>query len=216
MRIYPRCCAVLALCSSLTAIAGAEEWRLFPTAATQEDAALATTEEQPYFASGDETYWGEEDSSQLWTFWAGAIFLDRSNPRDQSLVRSGGVDLINARNLDFVTQGGIDINALRHGEYFDVDFRYFQVNNMGAHDRIFPTGGVDLPFANPVSFPTPQLDAFYKTSIQSVEINLRKNYSPRLAFLAGFRYLALDDDLSHQFDITGDSFSLYKYQHRWD
>ncbi len=145
-----------------------------------------------------------------WTAWAGAIFLDRSNPRSQSLVRDGETTLLNANNMSFGPQAGIDLNALRHGEVFDVGFRYFQVNNMSAHQRLFPPSSASLDLANPFPIDVPQLDAYYNTSIQSVELNLRKNLTPRLALLAGFRYLALDDDLAHKFDITGDSFSLFK------
>jgi hypothetical protein len=152
---------------------------------------------------------GELDAAPRWTIWAGAIFLQRDNPDGQSLVFDGADELLNAGDLEFGTQAGPDLNAIRHGELFDVDFRYFHVHNMTAHERIFPPGAVDLNLATPFSVDCPQLDASYVTNIQSVEVNLRKNLSPNVTVLAGFRYIALNDNLGHEFDIFNDAFDLF-------
>lgn len=153
----------------------------------------------------EDTEWCDDccyDCAPRWTVWAGAIFLQRDSPGRQTLVASGGTSLLNADQLNFGTQGGPDINAIRHGEMFDIGFRYFHVNQMTARNRVFPFGGtgtiqLDVPFA----FTSPTIDAVYTTSIQSVEINLRRNVTPGLALLAGFRYISLRDDLAHIFAL---------------
>jgi hypothetical protein len=195
------CAIALAIYCTLAASARAAEWKLLPTASSpQPPAEVIATE----WKETDEAYLGPR-----WTAWAGAIFLDRSDPRNQSLASSGSTTLLNANDMNFGTQAGVDLNALRHGDVFDVDFRYFQVDNMSAQQGFSPFGPFNLDLANPFAIDAPRLDTYYTTSIQSVEINLRKNLTPRLAVLAGFRYLALDDDLGQKFDIFGDSFSLY-------
>ncbi len=214
----PALCALVTLFSLFTASANAAEWSLLPAAYADEQEGPTASMAEP------ETYLRQPSSGQMrwedpyyvdcprWTFWAGAIFLQRNNPGNQALVVDPGANqLLNAQQLDFGTGAGVDINAIRHGEAFDIGFRYFQVNGMSAHQQLFPSGSSTLPIFNPFSFLTPRLDAYGLTQLQSVEINLRRNMTERFTVLAGFRYLALDDNLRHQFDILSDSFSVYRY-----
>jgi hypothetical protein len=147
--------------------------------------------------------------SQLWTVWAGAIFLDRDNPYPRSLVRDGSTTVFGAGRLNFDTSAGPDLNAIRHGEFVDVDFRYFQVNGMSAQNALFPGGPLDINLADPFAVDCPQLVIFGQTSLQSVELNVRKNLTPNASLLAGFRYLSLSDDVGYRFDQNGDSFGLF-------
>ncbi len=219
-----RCCAIVALLLLLTPSARAAEWSLLPTAGTTEltQPTPADAESEPDFAAPASNMasvldWNDPCSDTYcprWTVWAGAIFLTRNSPSTQVLAVDGGANsILNAQAFNFGTGAGVDLNALRHGDVYDVDFRYFQVNGMSAHEQLFPPGGsAALPFGNPVAlFPIPRLDAYYTTQIQSVELNLRKNLAPRFTVLAGFRYIALDDDLQHQFNLSGDGFSIYHY-----
>lgn len=198
MRLIVRAC-LLALLAGWTRFACGADGDLLPTTWVQPQEIVPTEWDGAV----------DDDLGPRWTVWAGAIFLDRSDPRAQTLVRTGSTSLLDASEMQFGTAAGVDLNALRHGEVFDVDFRYFQVNDISAHERLFPPSSAELNFADFYPINCPQFDAFYNTSIQSVELNLRKNLAPRLAVLAGFRYLALDDDLGYQFDIIGDSFSLF-------
>ena len=160
------------------------------------------------------TAWdGDTDSAEAprWTVWAGAIFLQRSSPRFESLLTDGSGELLNARNFNFQPQGGPDINAIRHGEAFDIDFRYFQVNQMSVGRTLFPNGESDFLLADLLTVDSAQIDAAYVTSLQSVEINLRRNVSQRLTLLAGFRHITLRDDLAFRLedDIDFGPFSLH-------
>jgi hypothetical protein len=140
-----------------------------------------------------------------WTVWAGAIFLTRSTPRAAPLVVDGVDPLVDAGDLHFNTQAGPDVNLLRHGPDFDINVRYFQVNDMSASRTLFPPNTVDLLLNTPLSVDCPRLDTTYGTSLQSVEVNFRQNVSPQLTLLAGFRYLSLRDHLSFGYDDVNDS-----------
>jgi hypothetical protein len=140
------------------------------------------------------------DASPRWTVWAGAIFLQRSRPRFESLLTDGADELLNARSFNFQPQGGPDLNAIRHGDVVDIDFRYFQVNQMSSGTTIFPAGEVDFLLADIFTVDSAQIDAAYVTSLQSVEINLRRNVSQRLTLLAGFRHITLRDDLAFRLE----------------
>lgn len=138
-----------------------------------------------------------------WTIWAGAIFLQRSEPARTGLIFNGPNVLLNAGDLNFGTAAGPDLNAIRHGDVFDVGFRYFQVMNMGAQERIFPPGSVDLNLGTPYAINVLQIDVHALTSIQSAEMNLRKNLTPNITLLAGFRYISLDDHIKHRYEVLG-------------
>jgi hypothetical protein len=142
---------------------------------------------------------------QRWTAWAGAIILQRTQPTNQPLiVDAGQASLFNADQIGFFIQAGPDLNAIYHGKAFDVDFRYFHVNQANAIDSM-ASAGVDefLNLHTPLFLDDSPVDFNYTTSIQSVELNLRRNYTERLTLLAGFRYISLRDDLGAGFFPPG-------------
>ncbi len=146
------------------------------------------------------------DEAPSRTIWGGAIFLTRNRPESQSLIREGGSVLCNANQFDFDTTAGPDLNALRHGENFDLDFRYFQVNNISAHRSIISGLGAELDVNDPVLLGDDILGQLYGTSVLSVETNLRRNITDRVSLLAGFRYIQLQEDLRTRFDLPLDVF----------
>jgi hypothetical protein len=146
------------------------------------------------------------DDAPSWTIWGGAIFLTRSRPDSQSLIRESGTILRNANDFNFGTSAGPDFNAIRHGDNFDLDFRYFQVNNISAHRTIISGPNAELDVADPVLLGDDILGQLYGTSLLSVETNLRRNITDRITVLAGFRYIQLQEDLRTRFDLPFDIF----------
>lgn len=158
----------------------------------------------------DVQYASEADYDQYylpeWTAWIGAIWLTRSNPTSETLISSGGAELFNARQFRFGTGAGPDVNLIHHGDVMDIGFRYFQVNQISAYRSIFPPGNSQLELNDPVDLGSDILSQLYKTGLLSVEINARRNVTSNFTLLAGFRYLALDEDLRTRFDLPFDIF----------
>ena len=118
-------------------------------------------------------------------------------------------DVDNSAVLDplrynFATQAGYDLNAIRHGDRFDVDFRYFQVSQMHGRAHHHPQPGRTRVSRYDVANDT--VDTNYFSSLQSVESNLRRNVTENITLLAGLRYLSLREDLGANFDLTDDNF----------
>jgi hypothetical protein len=127
------------------------------------------------------------------------------------LIRESGNVLRNANDFNFGTSAGPDINAIRHGDNFDLDFRYFQVNNISARRSIISGPNAVLDVADPVLVGNDILGQLYGTSILSVETNLRRNISDRVTLLAGFRYIQLQEDLRTRFDLPLDIFPAINF-----
>jgi hypothetical protein len=137
-----------------------------------------------------------------WTFWVGTIVLQRSRPSSQTLVLSDDMGF-NANQIGFFIQAGPDLNAICHGEAFDLDFRYFHVNQAKAIDSMASCDQEFLMLHTPLFIDDSPVDFVYLTSLQSVEMNVRQNYSGHLTLLAGFRYVSLRDDLGAGFFPPG-------------
>jgi hypothetical protein len=194
-----RCCALVAVVVGLNPSGAALAAERLENLVATDNAFLSESKiVNTAWEDGDEEYYRPQ-----WTVWAGAIFLHRSEPAQTGLIFNGPNTLLKARDLNFGTAAGPDLNAIRHGEMFDVGFRYFQVMGMSAHERIFPPGTADFNLGTPYSINVLQIDANAATSIQSAEINLRKNVTPNITLLAGFRYLSLRDDIKHSYEVLG-------------
>ncbi len=206
------CCAVcLALASLGTPAAQAQV--LSSEVSTDSSSATKTGWLPPVsysFVSSDGSAPLREDylyeDAPNWTIWGGAIFLTRSQPQSQSLIRSGGNSIFNARQLNFGTAAGPDINAIRHGEVVDLGFRFFQVNSISAQRTIIPGFNSQLDINDPIDLGSDILGQLYTSSILSVELNARRNITDRLTLLAGFRYLQFEEDLRTRFDLPLDLF----------
>jgi hypothetical protein len=132
-----------------------------------------------------------------WTLWAGAIFLHRSHATVNAFSTTDQTALLEPLRYSFNTPGGPDLNAIRHGENFDVDFRYFNVNQMNGSRVIHPVE--ELLVGGGSGVVNDRVDTSYVTNLQSVEFNLRRNVTPNVTLLAGLRYLSLRENLSAQF-----------------
>jgi len=162
-----------------------------------------------------------------WTFRAGSIFLWRSRPSSQALLYDWWVSsepVVNANQFNFGMQAGPDIGARWQGDRIGVDFRYFGVEDMSASTAAaseydmwqlgaFPplaTGysSYSLLFSSSRGIPAPipdyEFNFNYRSSLQSVEANLRHRVHENVDLLAGFRYLSLRDELAVTYNPRSD------------
>jgi hypothetical protein len=98
------------------------------------------------------------------------------------------------------------MNAICHGEMFDLGFRFFQVNGISAQRTIIPGFGSELDINDPINLGSDIIGQLYTSSILSVELNARRNVTDRFTLLAGFRYLQFEEDLRTRFDLPLDLF----------
>lgn len=135
-----------------------------------------------------------------WSARMGAVFLQRARPESTPYIVNfnTGAPVVDPSNFVFPFQGGADVGLIRHGEQADIDFRYFGVNEWSASQGTIngPVGTVLAIPGSGTGSPVPVLlSPTYKSSLNSAEINLRRNVSSRLTLLGGFRYISLHDDL---------------------
>ncbi len=150
--------------------------------------------------------WETLDFQPRWSGTVGAIFLQRSRPVSTPFVINPvtGDNIIDPANFSFPSVGGLDVGAVRYGSWADIEFRYFGVNDwQAAQGPVFSPDGFGLPIPgfDPSNFPL-TIASRYVTSLNSVEVNLRRQVWPRWSLLAGFRYIGLDERLSF---FVGDS-----------
>ncbi len=130
------------------------------------------------------------ESRPRWTVRVGTIFLERSRLKSQLFVFDSFpvAANLNADNFDFPVQGGIDVAALRRGTVADIDFRYFGIDQWSASQ-------------GPIQAGAEIIDATYASRLHSVEVNLRRNVTPKLTVLGGFRYLSFREHSSVARDV---------------
>jgi hypothetical protein len=137
-----------------------------------------------------------------WSGRIGAVILQRGRLASAPLVlgTSGGTpnDLVNAKDINLPISGGIDVGLIRRGEYADVEWRYFGIEqgsaSLGSAPQLagpFITLPGNIPFGLPVN-----LGVSYGTQLDSFEANLRHNLTPRWSILGGFRYVYFRDQLA--------------------
>ena len=93
---------------------------------------------------------------------------------------------------------------VRYGPWADVEFRYFGVNDWDAKQGpLYSPDGFAMPVPgfDPTTMPV-YIDSSYSSSLNSVELNLRRQVWPRWSLLAGLRYVSMRDQLAY---IVGDS-----------
>jgi hypothetical protein len=144
--------------------------------------------------------WTSFDFQPRWGGYLGAVILQRARPVSTPFVINPVTqqNIIDPANFDFPFQGGFDVGAVRYGSWADVEFRYFGVNDWDAMQGPVdsPDGfGLPIPGFDPSFFPL-TIASWYASSLNSVELNLRRSIRPRLALLAGLRYVSMRERLS--------------------
>jgi hypothetical protein len=155
----------------------------------------------------------------LWSVNAGAVILHRSTPQSGVLVQTsasrGNLTLLDASDFKFGWSAGADIGVTRRVDKYQafdaIDFRYFGVQDWQADTSIvtgnfwrFPSSGQG------VIAQSAQIDSSYFSQLQSAELNVQRD-SPwsRLTWLAGVRWIGVDERLNMSVFTTATSFYTY-------
>lgn len=136
--------------------------------------------------------------SAWWTVDANALFLTR-RVAPASLIVTTGEDVLNASSLDLATHGGVEFGLTRHWDCGNaVEVRYAGVDGWNAQtlvptdvgDPLQLNAGIPLNVAAGTA-----IEADYASQWHSFEINGRHEFcQQRLAVLAGFRYVEVDEN----------------------
>jgi hypothetical protein len=130
----------------------------------------------------------------------GAVFLQRSSPDSRVILTELVTDrvLLNADDLVFPMTGGVDAGLLWRGTLADLELRYFGIEDSSVlYGPVFTNIGVILNLPDE----DPQLGPFGaklsgSSSLHSVELNARRNVTPRWTWLVGLRYLSFRDAMT--------------------
>lgn len=124
-----------------------------------------------------------------WVVRAGAVILTRNGP---SFTVPAGQAITESSDFDWV--GGPDIYVAKNINGTDwIEARYFSVRSWNADYTL------DDGFAI--------FEGDYNARLYSTEINLRRQYSDRLALLVGFRWVELHEQFNNELAAGGFSFS---------
>jgi Putative beta barrel porin-7 (BBP7) len=143
------------------------------------------------------------DCNPLWTVRAGAVILHRSRPDDDVIAESatGLLQVSAGGDFTFGWDGGVDIYVARDfGCGYGLEARYFNVDSRAGFDRDI---SIDLNFGGGTIVDLLNTQATYDSNLDSAEINARFDSSPRVTWLAGFRYLDLDELLDYDITVLG-------------
>jgi len=129
-----------------------------------------------------------DDWCPLWTIRAGAVILTRSDPEDPTGMLAA---LNDGETPEFDWAVGPDISIIRHlGGCHSLEVRYFGALDFQIDQELDPVPGVSL-------------NTDYSSRLNSTEINLRRAASPRLTWLAGFRWIELHEEFDQDIDVFG-------------
>ena len=150
--------------------------------------------------------------SSLWTFGAGAIFLNRNHATAEptakiyrGTTRQTYEMIHDMRDSDLGMAVGPDITLARClGPCWDVEARYFQVDGWNDRQDFSSPNGVLVSAYG--SFASSSAIAYtYSSRLYNVEMNMRWKHWERLPLLIGFRTLGLDE----QFQTASTSGGTY-------
>jgi hypothetical protein len=147
----------------------------------------------------------------VWTVRAGAVILDRSKPEDDVIARPlGGLLEISAGgDFDFGWSGGVDVYVARQSPgSLGVEVRYFNVDFDAGYDYD-DTGNLEIGHTTISNLF--DVDARYGSQLHSTEVNLRVPATQRVTWLAGFRWIELQERLNYDIELL----SLINNDFRW-
>jgi hypothetical protein len=134
--------------------------------------------------------------------------LVSSYPPHNPLVPGTGVERLNASDLHQGFAGGPRLNLIHHGDGGGLEVSYSQIDGWNSVGDIAPNYlGPNAPPPNWLVFTAPgdfvQLTDYpdqhmvwtYSTRLYNAEVNVRRDLSPRVTVLAGFRWAKLSEDL---------------------
>ncbi|MGD9633120.1 MAG: BBP7 family outer membrane beta-barrel protein [Pirellulales bacterium] len=153
----------------------------------------------------------EFDCAPVWTGRVGAVILDRSKPEGDVIARpAGGLIAVSAGgDFDFDWSGGVDVYLARETSGVGVEVRFFQVDFNSAFDY-GDTGDLEIGHTSVLNLF--DVDAAYDSQLYSTEVNVRVPTSQRVTWLAGFRWVELQEKLNYDIDLL----SLVNNDFRWN
>ncbi len=152
----------------------------------------------PAASSPSPSYWNV-DPRPLWDVYLGTVVLTRATPHRSRVLEDApsGTTLLNANSYKFNWLAGADIFALHRvdGDHIDAyDIRYFGVQSLAAPSSVTAINPWHLPNDSVVSSAA-AIDTVFHSQFHSAEFNARHYSTPALAFLAGMRWLQLNDQI---------------------
>ena len=140
----------------------------------------------------------------LWTVRAGAVIMKRERPNAGVLAVSdpGNLPISNTADFAFDWTGGPDVSIVRRTASGNAwELRYFGILDAEANRDYGDPGNFSI---NPFSFNTSNsLTANYASTLNSAELNWLHPVSQRITWLAGFRWIELNDHLTYTVGYPG-------------
>jgi hypothetical protein len=156
------------------------------------------------------------DCCRTWSVRAGAVILQRQTDPSRALVSNAttGATVLDASQFAYPMRGGPDIDLIHHGCNFDIEARYFAVDEFAASAGPFATGGPALiQFATPIAVAADSASASEYSQLRSIEVNLRKEVIPCwLTILAGYRHIELNERILGSTSVVGATTDLFSTQ----
>ncbi|BBO31999.1 hypothetical protein PLANPX_1611 [Lacipirellula parvula] len=134
----------------------------------------------------------------LWTVRAGAVIMKRERPNAGVLAVSdpGNNPISNTADFAFDWTGGPDVSIVRQTASGNAwELRYFGILDAEANRDYGDPGNFNIL---PYGFNTSNsLTANYESTLHSTELNWLHPFSQRVTWLAGFRWIELNDHLTY-------------------
>jgi hypothetical protein len=130
------------------------------------------------------------------SFAADWVVLQRSSPVSQPILFDGVFNpLLNASDLGQSSRSGARLNfTFQDPCGWDVMFDMLLMDDFQSRQTVDPSGGVTLFFYQGIAL-DPVDSVFYRSDLDTGELNLRRRLNPWLAVLGGIRYLELQEQL---------------------
>jgi hypothetical protein len=155
-----------------------------------------------------------------WLARGSVVYMDRVTDDSRALMQNTAnlSQQLNADDFDFGWSVGLDVSLMRkRWDNNGFEFRYLDLGQLDA-DTFVITNAASLMLnaSPPVFVPNVQsIDARYTSDLYSFEANYHYWISDFVTYLAGFRYLGLDDDITAQLNADPQTF-LYRASSRND
>jgi hypothetical protein len=152
-------------------------------------------------------YTGPDDCGPCWVITAGAVGLQRSTTRSQTLfVDENGGEVLNAKDFNFPLAFGAKISGIRRGPCgFELEVAYSQMDSFMASTTVAGPAFIVYQAGDPFETELANVDVSYRSTLYSGEVLLRRQWLDWLNLSAGFRMIELDE---HYMAGTFDPFSL--------
>jgi hypothetical protein len=149
------------------------------------------------FATTPPTYLG--------TFFFDVLILDRRSSLESNNVifDSVGASLFNTAEFDLDVEAGVRLGFIWSSPCGnDWIGEYFTVHNYQDAVTLSDPGGVVDVFFGQLGAPLPSITVEYESDLDSAELSVRTRQLRRVAPLAGFRYIQLDENFNSMQDAV--------------